>query len=562
MTADVGSQASWRYFLQEYPRKTAAMIFFLFLAGVVESIGAVSLVPLLASLFDVTPATAPLLARITSAFESVGMPPTLEYMLVVLCAAMLLKSALTLLAYRQTGYIEAEISTRLRSSLLDNLLRANWQFFVTQPAGQLTYALSTETTQAGIALRVFCQMLSHVMQACAYLLAGFLLSWKVMLAAGVCGGAFFLAFRRLIQSVRSAGSRQVQALNSMTSGFTDALAAAKPLKIMGAESTYLEHIRSLSETYRAMSRRQSFNIGLLSSVQEPVLTVLLAGSIFVSLRLLKLDATTILATALFFQRSLSRFSTAQQSLQLFAGLEEVLLSLRRKISVMRSHRDPAGGTRRITLAKGLRLENVSFRYGEKAILNGLTLDIPVGRITGVCGPSGSGKTTLIDIITGLIAPQQGTVTVDGAPLEELDRQHWREQIGYVPQEVFLFNDTVRSNITLGRNHSDADIWAALDQAGAAGFVRANPCGLEAPVGEQGRGLSGGQRQRLMIARALLGKPRLLILDEATSGLDQGTEAEILAQVVALKRDMAILVVSHQQAVRSMCDQTIHFEAAP
>jgi ATP-binding cassette, subfamily C, bacterial len=176
----------------------------------------------------------------------------------------------------------------------------------------------------------------------------------------------------------------------------------------------------------------------------------------------------------------------------------------------------------------------------------------------IAGPSGSGKTTLIDLVIGLLNPDAGTIRIDGVALNTLDRAAWRAGIGYVPQEMFLFHDTIYSNITLGDGGlTRADARAALRAAGAWAFVSALPDGMDTVVGERGSRLSGGQRQRIALARALVRTPRLLILDEVTTALDPRTEAEICATLAGLKGAVTILAVSHQPAIVAVADLVYH-----
>jgi ATP-binding cassette, subfamily C, bacterial len=165
------------------------------------------------------------------------------------------------------------------------------------------------------------------------------------------------------------------------------------------------------------------------------------------------------------------------------------------------------------------------------------------------GPSGEGKTTLVDLVIGLLRPQQGRLMLDGVPLDEVDRGAWRHSIGYVPQEVFLFHDSLWRNITLGDTDFTADdVKQALMSAGAWGFACALEDGLETVVGERGSRLSGGQRQRISIARALIRKPQLLILDEATSALDAETEADIAETLRRLTPQVTILAITHRSSL--------------
>ncbi|MEE9606962.1 MAG: ATP-binding cassette domain-containing protein, partial [Myxococcota bacterium] len=169
--------------------------------------------------------------------------------------------------------------------------------------------------------------------------------------------------------------------------------------------------------------------------------------------------------------------------------------------------------------------------------------------------SGSGKTTIADLISGLVQPDTGGVFVDGVPLDEIDLRLWRSTIGYVPQEMFLFHDTVLMNVTLGDpSQRPEDVELALRRAEAWEFVSKLPQGLDTVVGERGALLSGGQRQRLAIARALAHRPRLLILDEVTTSLDPESERAVCDALAKLHGNVTILAVSHQPALASMADR--------
>jgi ATP-binding cassette subfamily C protein len=187
-------------------------------------------------------------------------------------------------------------------------------------------------------------------------------------------------------------------------------------------------------------------------------------------------------------------------------------------------------------------------------VGGLDLDIPAHRITTLVGPSGSGKTTIIDMVIGLLRPDRGEISIDGVPFETVDLRAWRQMVGYVPQETVLLHETVLHNVTLGDPAiSEARAVEALEKAGAWGFVQALPEGLETVVGERGGRLSGGQRQRIAIARALINAPQLLILDEATSALDPESEAEIIATMHALKAELTILAITHNEGLAQAAD---------
>jgi ATP-binding cassette subfamily C protein len=204
----------------------------------------------------------------------------------------------------------------------------------------------------------------------------------------------------------------------------------------------------------------------------------------------------------------------------------------------------------------IELSHVTYRHPGGGGVGDATLTIAQGSITGLTGASGGGKTTLVDIITGLLEPQSGEVSVGGRPLGG----GWGGAIAYVPQDGFLFHDTVRRNLDWGdETISEEMMHAAIDAVGAAAIVARMPNGIDSVVGERGALLSGGERQRLAIARALLRKPRLLVLDEATNAIDQASEGDLLTRLAALDPRPTILIVAHRDSSLRLCDTLVRVD---
>lgn len=212
----------------------------------------------------------------------------------------------------------------------------------------------------------------------------------------------------------------------------------------------------------------------------------------------------------------------------------------------------------LAIEQAIELEDVHFTYPSvsEPVLSGLSLKLPKGSRVALVGTTGSGKTTVADLVAGLLVPDQGAVKVDGTVLDDKKRAAWRRNIGYVPQEIFLSDDTVSANIGLGINPKELDK-AAIERAARAAqihdFIQELPQGYQSVLGERGAAMSGGQRQRIGIARALYQSPQLLIFDEATSALDEATQRKVLDSLQEVSRDLTVLVIAHRlEAVRT-CD---------
>jgi ATP-binding cassette subfamily C protein len=217
---------------------------------------------------------------------------------------------------------------------------------------------------------------------------------------------------------------------------------------------------------------------------------------------------------------------------------------------------------RLSWKQAITLKDLTFNYSEssKPVIDRLSLVIPKNTSLGIIGPTGCGKSTLVDLILGLHIPTSGKILIDDTPLTAENRRAWRAGIGYVPQDIFLTDDTIAANIAFGIPEDEIDP-AALRQAAQAAqildFIENDlPHGFKTVVGERGVRLSGGQRQRIGIARALYHRPDLLILDEATSALDIKTEAEVMKAIDALHGNITMLIIAHRLNTVCKCDKTI------
>jgi ATP-binding cassette subfamily C protein len=276
----------------------------------------------------------------------------------------------------------------------------------------------------------------------------------------------------------------------------------------------------------------------------------------------KADLESVMLLALLFWRALSRVNGIQSEYQELARVESAYWSLVSTIEGAEAAGEVTTGAQEPTLNREISLRSISFSYGEAAVLENVSLTIPVGSFTAVMGASGAGKTTIADLIVGLIRPQSGEVYIDEVPLADLNLRAWRSFIGYVPQETILFHDTIYVNIVLANpelTRDDAE--ESLRAAGAWEFVSSLPQGMHTVVGERGAKLSGGQRQRIAIARALVRRPKLLILDEVTSALDPETERAICDTLEGLKGRVTIFAISHQQALVDVADNVYFLNPA-
>ncbi len=198
------------------------------------------------------------------------------------------------------------------------------------------------------------------------------------------------------------------------------------------------------------------------------------------------------------------------------------------------------------------LVDVDFSYQDKLIIKNVTLNISKGEKVAFVGESGVGKSTLVDLIIGLYQPNKGKIKIDGVTLDETNLQNWRSQIGYIPQQVYLFDGTIEDNVCFGRKLDKSLLDKVLIQANILDFLQTKQ-GVHTLVGEGGIQLSGGQKQRIAIARALYGQPEILVLDEATSALDNKTEQKIMNEIYRISKDKTLIIIAHRLSTIKDCD---------
>ncbi|MSP83479.1 MAG: ABC transporter ATP-binding protein [Alphaproteobacteria bacterium] len=536
-----------RLFMGAGGGRQATVLLCLLAAGLAEGVGLASLMPLLTVAAGV-PGDSAIERLVLGGLGAIGLEPDLGVLLLFVVSGLVLKGALMLVAMNHVGYAVAGVATGVRLTLIERLLEARWSYFTHQPVGRFANLMSLEATRAADAYVSAANAITMAIQTVVYVVLAVLVSWQAALVAGVAGALISWAVSGLVRSARRAGRRQSTRMRELVGQLSDVLNGIKPLKAMA------RHVRmgqvfadQVADLNRAL-RRQVFARGALRYLQEPMGAVLVGAAFYVATVSWEVPLTRLIIMAVLMANVLGSIGKLQQYVQAALIGESAYRACRKAIDEAGSMRETQSGTATPTLTRGVALRDVSFAFGDKPVLDGVTMEIPAGGLTVVMGPSGAGKTTIADLVMGLLEPDRGAVLVDDRDLAEIGLEAWRGLIGYVPQELFLFHDTVLANVTLREaGVSREDALAALHQAGAADFVAALGHGLDTTVGERGMQLSGGQRQRIALARALVHKPKLLILDEVTSALDPATEAEIVRNIRALAGTLTVLVITHQPA---------------
>jgi ATP-binding cassette subfamily C protein len=559
-------------FASRYPLQSALMLFALALAGIAEGFGLTALLPLLGMAFSSQGQSAPLQQTVAAGNDSgvgdtvtriltfLGLEPSAGILLLLIVVAIVLKSALVLVAKKRVGYTVAQVATELRLSLLRALLSSRWEYFLRQSVGSLANAMATEAMRAANAYLCGALMTAHLIQALVYVTIALMISWRATLACSVASIIILFIISCLIRKARRAGVRQTEVFQSLLAHLTDSLQSIKPLKSMAREGAADAMLQTETKRLNKALRKQVFSKEALRALQEPMIIAFLAIGLYVAMIYFQLSLASVTVLIFLLARLMSQLGRVQRHYQKMMISESAYWSLQDKIQEARKNHETTLGGQTPTLERAIRMDAVSFGYENLTVLQNSSLSFPAGSFTTIVGPSGAGKTTVVDLLIGLLRPQKGEIWVDDLSLAEIDIRRWRQMIGYVPQDTLLLHDSVRVNVTLGDPAlKEADVERALRAAGAWDFVAVMPQGMESSVGERGGKLSGGQRQRIAIARALVHGPALLILDEATSALDPESEMAIGRTLQQLSGQLTIVAISHQPALMKTADRTYRLQ---
>ncbi|MGQ0732588.1 MAG: ABC transporter ATP-binding protein [Acidobacteriota bacterium] len=417
-------------------------------------------------------------------------------------------------------------------------------------SSDFTQVLTTETDRAGAAGYYALDVSVSVSIVLVYFGMAFHLSPVVTSVVALFGAALALAVRPRLAGARRSGEALTKASRQLYAAVTEHLDGMKTAVSFGAEARHVEVFDGRTEAVGRARVQASREFGRLRQALTAGSTAGLAVIVYVSLGLLALPTAELLVLLFLFARLTPRVTSVYERTQSLAAQLPAFAAVRHlEQRCVAAARPTAALAHPVTFVSDLRLDQVWFDYAQDTsvpALRGVSLTIAAGSTTAIVGPSGSGKTTLADLLLGLFAPTDGVITVDGCLLNSSVMTSWRQQVGYVPQDTYLFHESIRANLVWANpGASDRDLWQALRLAAADELVAGLPEGLDTLVGDRGVRLSGGERQRLSLARALLRQPRLLILDEATSALDSENERRIQKAIEGLHERVTIVIITHR-----------------
>lgn len=495
--------------------------------------------------------------RVAAAMAWAGVPVTLTSLLVLPFAFALVASAVSMGCSYLAVRTKYEVLHDLMQGSFRDFFSARWEFFSGSAQGMLLNTFIREINTVGDALYASVLFVGTAIRLGLYLIVPFCLSWRVALISVVAGSVLAAPFMLLGRLSYRLGRRHTATANALAGVLHENLGLSKIIIGFGNQEKALETLKRVFRDHRrAAVSLQTLNYAI-SPAFRPLGFLVLGVTVLAARRTgLALPQTGVILLSLF------------QMIPIVGTLAALRSGIRNLIPSYEQIRDLRAKARRLEHFSGARrfceftreleLANVTFAYpGRTPTLVDVSLRVPKGKMIAIVGESGVGKSTLVDLIMGFHAPDSGTVLCDGVPLSEYDIASYRHRVGYVPQESVLFNTSIRENLRWACDDADdGDLWRACDLANASEFIATLPRGIDTVVGERGTRLSGGQIQRIALARAILRKPVLLVLDEATSSLDSHSERLIQQAVEAIARERTVIVIAHRLSTVRNADQIV------
>ncbi len=548
---DVGGRTFHRY-----KGKFSMVILLGLLAGLFGGVGISAVIPLFSLMTNQhIEGTGAITSIISKGFLFFHIPFTLPFLAGLIALLFVVKALTQFLARYINSKVSAEYEAEARADLFEKTLDANWPYLLNQRNGIIERILINDVMLSAQVLVVLTNLILLCTSLAMYAIVALNISPLITLLTMAVGGILFFLFKPFYYKTRSIIKDTVATEKEMAHYLNESIQNSKAIKALSAQPQVLEKGVRLFERLR----KQRIDVGIYKSAVgpsfEPIgLAFIIILFIFYH-RLPGFSIITFFAVVYLVQKIFSFLELSQGNIQRLGEIAPYLQSVVDHRTDIIAHREISAGKEPFRFEDRIEFKGVSFSYEQREpVLSHLDITIRKGQMTGLIGSSGAGKTTIADLLLRLFKPGSGKILVDGKDIQDIDLNAWRNHIGYVSQDLFLINGSVKDNIRFfDPAVSDQDIDDAVSAAHAREFIERMPEGIQTIIGERGVKLSAGQRQRIALARVLARRPEILILDEATSALDNESEATVQKAIDELKGKVTVLAIAHRLSTVTSSD---------
>ncbi len=556
---------SFSQFFRHKPWKLILLFVITLFLGLNQGITIVLLIPLLGLLApgQSSGSQSKWIQLLDSFFKQSGHHVNLTLILTVFAISLLSIALLNYLKSILQATYQQEFSYQTRRRLFQKIIRCDWSYLNQKSKHNHIQVFTTEIPKMTTYYFYYLNLLTMVIFIISHLAIAFLISVKFTLFIIFVGFLVFLLLRKNLNRAAFLGDANIKAFRKMLREIDEFWLMIKMAKVHNSEDFYYNKFDNSNHQMLNFQVKQSKNRAipaLLSNVAGVLALILI---VYVSYRILGIPLTTLFVLILLFARIFPQFTGVNNALNsMVANIPSVRLVMETEQEIKETEIKKNTLKGQVLLNREIEIRDLNFSYVKnKAIFEDFSETIPANKITGIVGKSGRGKTTLIDIISGLLQPESGGIFLDGQELTKDILSVWQNELGYLPQDAFFVEGTIRENLIWDspKKLTDENIFHVLEQVEADEFVTNQKQGLDTSIVNYQYHFSGGERQRLALARVLLRRPKLLLLDEATSSLDKQTEAQIMDCLVKLKEEVTLVFVTHRQSLRPYFDKVIELD---
>lgn len=491
--------------------------------------------------------------------ESFNLSLTLTVILITMFFFFLMKGIARFLeSYKSVVYHQFFIRN-IREESIVALSNYGYDHFVNADAGRIQNTLSGELGRVSAALQSYIGVMQSSMLVLVYTTLAFLSNAEFALMVIIGGALTNAAFQQLYRATLKYSRSLTKIGHSFQGLLIQQVAFFKYLKATGLIKDYAKKLIEKVYLIEDSQKRIGILSAIMGGIREPLMIGVVVVVIMIQVNMMGASLGLILLSILFFYRALSSVMVLQQQWNAFLGDLGAIENLNQFTCELKKGEEKTGGKLIQNMSNQIELENVFFTYGSTPVLKGINLIIPKNETVAFVGESGSGKTTLMNILSGILKPDNGTLRIDGKNLNDYQLESYQKRIGYITQEPVIFNETIFNNVTFWDEYSAENLnrfQKACNQAQIFDYIKTLPDLENAMLGNNGINLSGGQKQRISIARELYKEVDFLFLDEATSSLDSETEKEIQMNIERLKGKYTIVVIAHRLSTIKNADRVV------
>jgi ATP-binding cassette subfamily C protein len=544
---------------KNYTKDMVIIILLSVINSLTAGVGVVMLIPML-NIINVSGSDIGIFSFALTLFSGVPYAWRVAILLLVYMGVILITSVIArFMAIYNTKFVQKYVK-ELRLQVYDAVIDTNWEVLAAQRHDDLLNSFTNETAKISTAMMIFPTLVSMIISAGTQILIALALNVPLTMIVIVFGSIFFFAFRKYFDIAKKNGERMRVANRKYLGEIRSQLESIKEIKSYGVEADHREFLQDILDEYETANVRRTRMATLPTLLFSMSSTVLIAIIFYIANVILKVEMIELILIVYIFARIWPVFSKFHRQMIMLNNALPSFESVDRTLSVLNaSVKEKESGEGSIDLKREIAFKNVTFAYASsnEKVLDHLSLTIKAHAITALKGESGVGKSTIVNLLMGLLKPVDGAILVDDLVLTNDNIRAWRKSIGYMPQDPIILNRSIRENITrFNPGATEEEIFMALEKSQALSFVHKLPEGLDTLMGHKGVRLSGGEKQRIVLARALVRNPSVLILDEATSALDHENERNIQETIQSLKESMTIVSIAHRQSTIDGADYVI------